>query len=74
MNREVKNLQSATAKFRRSEVYPGKGHIVHTHIKVFIEHLTEEKKEHLLSVPFHLALFDTSSPKIKRELMDTISL
>lgn len=69
-----KILLSNTAKFRRPEVCLGKGHILYTHIKVFTEHLTAgEKKEHLI-MPFHLALSSESSPKIKRELMNTISL
>lgn len=72
-----KILLTNTVKFRRPEVCQGKGHILYTHTKVFTEHLTEgeekKKKEHVI-MPFHLALSCESSPKIKRELMNTISL
>lgn len=71
-----KILLTHKVKFRRPEVCLGKGHILYTHSKVFTEHLTEwgkkkKKREHLI-MPFHLALSSESSPKIKRELMNTI--
>lgn len=69
-----KTLLTNTAKFRRSEICLGKGHVLYTHTKVFTEHLTEGKKKEHLIMPFHLALSSESSPKIKRELMNTISL
>lgn len=51
-----KTLLTNTVKFRRSEVCLGNGHMLYTHTKVFTEHLTEGKKQHLILEPFHLVL------------------